>query len=206
MEAHPQIFTTTTATLTDSRGTWLVGHACGRDAAAAAAAAASPPHVSEFGGACVCVCVCVCVGVGVGVCVCVGVCGWVWVCVGVCVGVQHALMLMRRRGVEGRSGDMVAACLCLSLAAFTTTTTTICMSLVHCTHMHARWLSTLNAVHSLPHLSLCCRFSSPSSHLLPSLVTQCRCLLVGRSLTCAATPPRLCKQARWRIVSMCGVS
>ena len=68
MEAHPQIFTTTTATLTDSRGTWLVGHACGRDAAAAAAAAASPPHVSEFGGACVCVCVC---GCGCG---CVG--GW----------------------------------------------------------------------------------------------------------------------------------
>ena len=77
MEAHPQIFTTTTATLTDSRGTWLVGHACGRDAAAAAAAAASPPHVSEFGGACVCVCV------WVWVCVCVCVCGWVWVGVGV---------------------------------------------------------------------------------------------------------------------------
>ena len=71
MEAHPQIITTTSATLTDSRGTWLVGHACGRDAAAAAAAAASPPHVSEFGGACVCVCVCVC-GCGcVFVCVCV---------------------------------------------------------------------------------------------------------------------------------------
>ena len=73
MEAHPQIFTTTTATLTDSRGTWLVGHACGRDAAAAAAAAASPPHVSEFGGACVCVCVCGC-GCGC-VCVCGCVCG-----------------------------------------------------------------------------------------------------------------------------------
>ena len=68
---------------TAHRGTWLVGHACGCDAAAAAS---SPPHVR--------VCVCVCV--------------------------QHALMLMRRRGVEGRSGDMVAACLCLSLAAFTT--------------------------------------------------------------------------------------
>ena len=67
---------------TAHRGTWLVGHACGCDAAAAS----SPPHVR--------VCVCVCV--------------------------QHALMLMRRRGVEGRSGDMVAACLCLSLAAFTT--------------------------------------------------------------------------------------
>ena len=93
MEAHPQIFTTTTATLTDSRGTWLVGHACGRDAAAAAAAAASPPHVSEFGGACVCVCVCVC-GCGCG-CGCVWV--WVWVYVGVCVGVQHALMLIGRR-------------------------------------------------------------------------------------------------------------
>ena len=84
MEAHPQIFTTTTATLTDSRGTWLVGHACGRDAAAAAAAAASPPHVSEFGGACVCVCVCVCVGVGVGVGVCGCGCGCMWVCVWVC--------------------------------------------------------------------------------------------------------------------------
>ena len=160
MEAHPQIFTTTTATLTDSRGTWLVGHACGRDAAAAAAAAASPPHVSEFGGACVCVCVCV--GVGVGVCVCVGV----------CVGVQHALMLMRRRGVEGRSGDMVAACLCLSLAAFTTTTTTICMSLVHCTHMHARWLSTLNAVHSLPHSSLPAPFVAVASLPLPPISSR----------------------------------
>ena len=103
---------------------------------------------------------------------------------------------------------MVAACLCLSLAAFTTTTTTnatICMSLIHCTHMHTRRLSTLNAVHSLPHSSLCCRFSFPSCHLLPSLVTKCRCLLVGRSLTYAVTPPRLCKQVRWYIVSMCGM-
>ena len=112
---------------TAHRGTWLVGHACGCDAAAAAS---SPPHVR--------VCVCVCAA-------CVDAYEETW-----------------SGGEKWGYGGCVLVPFSCSIHH-----TTICMSLIHCTHMHTWWLSTLNAVHSLPHSSLCCRFSSPSCHLLP---------------------------------------
>ena len=197
MEAHPQIFTTTTATLTDSRGTWLVGHACGRDAAAAAAAAASPPHVSEFGGACVCVCVCGC-GCGC-VCVCGCVCG--------CAACVDAYAETWSGGEKRGYGGCVLVPFSCSIHHHHHHHLHVPRPL----HAHARTVAVYAECCALapsfipPRPFCCCRFSSPSSHLLLSLVTQCRCLLASRILTCAATPPRLCKQVRWCIVSMYGV-